>query len=97
MIVNLEKEKLEKLAGEKNMKVVSFYNLKDYFKVIDIGVNLPKNQEILGRKKYTKIDGFKIPIVSVNDLIKMKEESGRLRDLNDVENLKKIKDRDQGK
>lgn len=73
------------------MKVVSFYNKEDPFKIIDIGVNLPKNQEILKRKKYMRMDGFSIPVISMEDLIKMKEELGRARDINDVENLKKIK------
>lgn len=85
----IDKDKLEKLAEEKNMKVVSFYNLKDPFKIIDVGVNLPKNQEILKRKKDVKIGGLSIPIVSFDDLIKMKKELGRRRDLDDVENLKK--------
>lgn len=86
-----DKENLEKLAKEKNMKVVSFYNLEDPFKIIDIRVNLPKNQEILKRKKYDKIDDFDIPVISIDDLIKMKEDLARPRDLIDVENLKKIK------
>ncbi len=86
-----DKEILGKLAEEKNMKVVSFYNKNDPFKVIDIGVNLPRNQEILKRKKYIKINDFKIPVISINDLIKMKKELGRNRDIIDVENLKKIK------
>ena len=85
------REKLEKLADEKNMKVVSFYNKNDPFKVIDIGVNLPKSQEILKRKKYVKIGSFRIPIISLDDLIKMKENLARPRDIIDVENLKKIK------
>ena len=89
--VFVEREKLEKLAEEKNMKVVCFQNTEDPMKVIDIGVNLPKNQEILKSKKYIKIDGFSIPIISIDDLIKMKEGLARPRDLIDVENLKKIK------
>lgn len=87
----INKETLEKLARKKNMKVVSFYDRNDPFKVIDVGVNLPQNKEILKRKKDIKIDGFSIPIVSIDDLIKMKENLGRARDIADVKNLKKIK------
>ena len=87
----IERETLEKLAEDKNMKVVCFQNIEDPMRVIDIGVNLPKNQEILKSKKYLKIDGFSIPIISIDDLIKMKEDLARPRDLIDVENLKKIK------
>ena len=87
----VQKEKLEKLAEEKNMKVVSFYNAKDPFLVIDIGVNLPKIAEILKHKKRIKMNGFTVPIILIYDLIKMKEDLARPRDLIDVENLKKIK------
>src|SRR3989338_5519461 len=47
----INKETLQRLAKEKNMKVISFYNLKDPFEVIDIGVNLPGIAEILKNKK----------------------------------------------
>ncbi len=87
----IQKEILEKLAEEKNMKVVPFYNLKEPLNIIDIGVNLPKVSEILKKKKRIKIDGFTVPIISIDDLIKMKEDLARPRDLTDVENLKKIK------
>lgn len=87
----IQKEILEKLAEEKNMKVVSFYNLKEPLNIIDIGVNLPKISEILKKKKRIKIDGFTVPIILIDDLIKMKENLARPRDLTDVENLKKIK------
>lgn len=87
----IKKENLEKLAVEKDMKVVSFYNPNDPFKVVDIGVNLPHINEVLKRKKYIKVRNFNIPIIWINDLIKMKEELARPKDLIDVENLKKIK------
>lgn len=87
----IQKEKLEKLGQEKDMKVVSFYNLEDPLKVIDIGVNLPHIPEILKRKKHIKVENLTIPIISINDLIKMKEDLARKQDLIDVENLKRIK------
>lgn len=87
----IEKEKLSKLAEDKNMKVVSFNNLKDAFKTIDIGVNLPRVSELLKRKESIKIKDLTIPIISIDDLIKMKRDVARHRDLSDVENLEKIK------
>ncbi|MDD5145235.1 MAG: nucleotidyltransferase [Candidatus Pacebacteria bacterium] len=87
----IQKEMLEKLAEEKNMKVVSFYNPKEPFNVIDIGVNLPNISKILEKKKQIRINGFSVPIILIDDLIKMKEDLARPRDLTDVENLKKIK------
>lgn len=87
----IDKEKLRKLAEEKNMKVVSFYNLKDPLKVVDICVNLPKISEILKRKGYIKVKNLTIPIISIDRLIEMKKTLARPQDLIDVENLKKIK------
>lgn len=87
----IQKEILAKLAKEKNMKVVSFYDPKDNFKAIDIGVNLPNIDQILRKKKFVKARNFNIPVISMNDLIKMKEDLGRPKDIIDAENLKKIK------
>lgn len=87
----IQKEKLTKLAREKNLKVVSFYNLKDPFKVVDIGVNLPNISKILKNKKHIKVKNLVIPIIFIDDLIKMKNNLARKQDLIDVENLKKIK------
>ena len=87
----VEKETLQELAREKNMKVVSFYNLKDPFKIIDIGVNLPGIPEILKNKKHVRVKNSDIPIISIDDLIKMKKDAARPQDLIDVENLEDIK------
>lgn len=91
----VEKEKLEKLGKEKNMKVVSFFNLKDPLKVIDDCVNLPKISEIFKRKKFIKVKNLKIPIVSIDNLIKMKKGSARAQDIINIENLEKIKNHEK--
>jgi predicted nucleotidyltransferase len=87
----IQKEKLSKFAEEKNMKVISFHNLKDSFKTVDIGVNLPGISEFLKKKKHIKVGNLAIPTISIDDLIKMKKDVARYHDLTDVENLKKIK------
>ena len=87
----IRKEKLAKLSREKNMKVVSFYNTKDPFRVIDVGVNLPNIPKILKNKKYIKIKNINIPIIFIGDLIKMKKDLARPQDLIDVDNLNRIK------
>ena len=93
----IQKEILAKLAKEKNMKVLSFYDPKDSFKTIDIGVNLPNTDEILKRKKFIKAGNFNIPIIFIDDLIKMKEDLARPKDIIDVENLKIIKQKQNEK
>jgi len=82
--------KLKQLETEKNMKVVSFYHPKDPFKIIDIGVNLPSVSLILRNKKFIKVDDLSIPVIFVDDLIKMKEDLGRPKDLIDAQNLRAI-------
>lgn len=85
-----DKAKLQRLAGEKNMKVVSFYHSSDPFKVIDIGVNLPDIDQILKNKKNIQVDDLPIPTIFIKDLIKMKEDLARPKDLIDAQNLKEI-------
>ena len=93
----IRKEILAKLAKEKNMKVLSFYDPKDSFKTIDIGVNLSNIDEILKKKKFIKAGNFNIPIIFIDDLIKMKKDLARPKDIIDVENLKIIKQKQNGK
>jgi predicted nucleotidyltransferase len=40
------------------------------------------------RRKEIKIDGIKVKMISLGDLLKNKKASGRHKDLNDLENLK---------
>ena len=87
----IDKEILKRLEVEKNMKVVSFYNSKDPFKVIDVGVNLPGIDKILKNKKNIKVDDLAIPTIFIEDLIKMKENLARPKDLIDAQNLKEIR------
>lgn len=93
----VKREILAKLAEEKNMKVVSFYDPKDNFKTIDIGVNLPNIPHILKRKKIIKVRNLNIPVIHIDDLIKMKKDLARPKDIIDVENLKKIKQKQNEK
>jgi hypothetical protein len=87
----IDKKSLARLGAEKNMKVVSFNNPKNPFEVIDIGVNLPGIDRILKNKKYIQVEDLVIPIIFIDDLIKMKENLARPKDLDDAENLKEIK------
>lgn len=93
----IQKETLAKFAKEKNMKVLSFYDPKDSFKTIDIGVNLPNIDNILRRKKFIKAGNFNIPIIFIDDLIKMKKDLARPKDIIDVENLKIIRQKQNEK
>ena len=93
----IQKEILARLGKEKNMKVISFYHPKDAFKTVDIGVNLSNISQILERKKFIKAANLIIPIIFIDDLIKMKTALARPKDIIDVENLKKIKQKQNEK
>ena len=76
----------------KNLKAFSFHHKKGNYKVIDIVLVHPLDFEksFINRtvKKARDID---IYLASVDDIIKMKEFSGRTQDLSDVEMLKKVR------
>lgn len=47
-------------------------------------------QDAIKNKKILEIEGIKVPVISLSDLIKNKKASGRLQDLADVERLEKL-------
>jgi len=91
----MDKKKLARLGVEKNMKVVSFNNPKNPFEIVDIGVNLPGIDKILKNKRFVRVDDLSIPIIFTQDLIKMKKDLARPRDLDDVQNLEKIENHEK--
>jgi glutaredoxin len=75
----------------KNMKAFNFYKENEY-KEVDIIIESPVSyQEAKKNVLQLKIDSMKIPVISINDLIRMKSHAGREVDLKDIEQLKKIK------
>lgn len=47
-----------------------------------------KFEECFPRRTETKIDGIKVKLISLKDLVKNKKATGRHKDLNDLENLR---------
>ena len=84
--------KVKDWIENKNLKAFSFYHKKDHYKVIDIVLVHPLDFEksFINRtvKKAKDIDVY---LASVDDIIKMKEFSGRTQDLSDIEMLKKVR------
>ena len=75
----------------KNMTVFSFYHPKDMMKIIDIFVEHPMPFGTLYKRRETiKVEDCIIPVVSIRDLIKLKQKADRLQDQSDVEALKGI-------
>ncbi len=75
----------------KNMKAFNFYK-EDEFKEVDIIIDSPVS---FGQAAKTavriKVGTTMLSVISIDNLIKMKKNAGRLRDRLDITELKKIK------
>ncbi len=81
----------EKWIKKKNMKVFTFFHPKIPAQEVDVLVFSPVNFEnAYKNRQVKKADDLKIPVVSISDLIKMKEKLGRKTDISDVRMLKLI-------
>jgi len=76
----------------RNLKAFSFYHKKDNYKIIDIVLVHPLNFNDAFKNKIVKnVKNIEIYLASINDVVKMKEFSGRPQDLSDIIILNKIK------
>jgi len=76
---------------EKNMEVFSFYHPHQPIVLIDVFINEPlPYKEIRNRSVPMKIGKLSVPVVSKEDLIKLKKISGRPQDLEDINALKRL-------
>jgi plastocyanin domain-containing protein len=83
--------KLERWFKEK-MQAFTFWNPKKSFEEVDILINNPLSfDDLYESKKVIVAEGVKIPLISIENLIRLKEMSGRKQDEADVKALKKIR------
>jgi predicted nucleotidyltransferase len=76
---------------EKNMKAFSFYHEKEAIGEIDVLIDSPvPYEELRERAKVFDVEGTRVPVVSVQDLIDLKLRAGRQQDLSDAEHLKTV-------
>jgi hypothetical protein len=76
----------------KDMLVFSFINPKMKFEVIDVFIQEPRPfEQLYQRQMAVEAFGATIPVLGLDDLIALKEEAGREKDLFDVSQLKKKK------
>jgi len=88
-----DKSKRELWKKEKNMKVFSFYNPENDLEVIDIMIQDYLDFDKAYTKKENISDGsLSVSMISIDDLIKLKEIANRPRDREDIEVLKKLKE-----
>ena len=87
-----DKEKRNEWIATKNMKAFNLVNEKWALSEIDIIIDAPVAYSN-ARKRARKItvQGVSIPVISIDDLIKMKQAAGRELDKADIQYLKKVK------
>ncbi len=87
----IKQENRDKWTKEKGMKVFSVYNPKNEFEHIDVLIDYDLNFSNSYKNKviYT-INKIDIPVISIPDLVKLKEKADRIIDRNDIQVLKKI-------
>ncbi len=85
----ISEENRERWIGEKGMLVFTFLNPQRIYETVDIMITAPilYNQAFKRREVFDS-QGVRVPVVSVKDLIFMKEKAGRPQDLQDVAILK---------
>jgi hypothetical protein len=89
-----KKEIREKWIKEKNMIVFSYIDLKNPYLLIDIIINTPIKYEDIAEHiaiLVSKDEAIRVPVISIDDLIKMKKQTNRSQDISDIEMLKKAK------
>lgn len=90
-IKKLGKISLAVLIKKKNLKALNYYKIGE-LKEVDIIVDSPVSFEQAKRKaKKIIVNGLKLPVISIDDLITMKVKTGRAVDKFDVKELKKVR------
>lgn len=88
-----EEDKREDWIRNKHMKAFNLVNPQWAISEIDIVIDSPVDYEKgHERVNYIVLQGVSIPVVSIDDLIKMKEKTGRLQDNADIRYLRELKD-----
>ena len=85
-------DKVKDWIENKNLKAFSFYHKNENYKVIDIVLVHPLNFEKSFKNRTVKrAKDIDIYLASIDDVVKMKECSGRSQDLSDIEMLNKVR------
>jgi len=88
-----DRKKVELWTKTKNLKAFTFCPPKDNPLQIDVVMDESLRFDKLVKKSVKKsFDNVTIPVVSVDDLIRMKKVAGREKDLADIEFILRLKD-----
>lgn len=89
--LNSLEDKIErlKLIEEKNLIAYSYYNRSKKYMNVDIIIDVPTAfDELWKNREVRKIDNYELNVLSLNDLINLKEYADRAQDKNDILLLK---------
>ncbi len=88
-----DEQKRNQWINEKGMQVFSMYHPDVSGMSVDLFVHHPvPYKDLYERSVIMDLDGVKVRVCSIDDLISMKQQAGRHKDLADIEQLTKIKD-----
>ena len=91
-----ELEKREYWKKEKNMQVFSVCNPRDEFEYIDIMIqDYVDFEKAYKNRKILSDDQISVSVISIDDLISLKELAGRGRDLVDLKILRELKEQQE--
>ena len=80
---------------EQGMRVFSLWDPDDPLRSVDLFVESPVDfEELYARSNEIDVGGISVRIASIPDLIDMKRRAGRPQDLDDIEALRVIEERD---
>lgn len=78
---------------KKNMKAFNFYKSEGGFEEVDVIIDSPVSyEEAVKKARIIRVDDLILHVISIRDLIKMKEATGRERDKIDVKELRKVEE-----
>ncbi|MDO8735079.1 MAG: hypothetical protein Q7K21_07990 [Elusimicrobiota bacterium] len=85
-------EKRDNWIKNKNMKAFCLRNEKWAISELDILIDVPVDyKDAISKAVFYRVRDIDVPTVSINDLIKMKKNTGRLQDESDIKHLKRLK------
>jgi len=86
-----DEKKRNSWIRDKEMKALNFYSEKLPIGEIDLVFESPIPYDKLKvRSVMVELQGEKVPLISIHDLIELKIKAGRKQDLTDAEHLKRI-------
>ena len=87
----LDPAQRQKWVKEKNMLAFALRPPDVQGPTVDVLIDPPVDIEAaLARTVWREVQGVRIPLISVEDLIRLKEKSGRAQDRSDIEHLRRL-------